>query len=163
MGGTGAADARARSIMIAPMAKHTPDHHDAELVLKVYDLRREPVLRESRRAILREFWPKAFGDLEAVLKGDHPLNAPYRQVASYWEMVYSFVRHGIVHPELWLENNGEGLYLFAKVDPFLAQLRQASGPGAFRNAEWVARECPEGRTAYARVQGRVAQLAAARG
>ncbi len=149
--------------MIALMAKHTPDHHDAELVLKVYDLRREPVLRESRRAILREFWPKSFGDLEAVLKSDHPLNAPYRQVASYWEMVYSFVRHGIVHPEFWLETNGEGLFLFAKVDPFLAQLRQVSGPVAFRNAEWVARESPEGRTVYARVQSRVAQLAAARG
>ncbi len=149
--------------MIALMAKPTPDHHDAELVLRVYDLRREPVLRESRRAILREFWPKSFGDVEAVLKGDHPLNPSYRQVASYWEMVYSFVRHGIVHPELWLENNAEGLFLFAKVDPFLAQLRQASTPLAFRNAEWVARECPEGRAAYGRVQARVAQLAAARG
>ncbi len=149
--------------MIAPMAKHAPDHHDAELVLRVYDLRREAVLRESRRLVMRDFWPRTWNDLEAVLKGDHPLNAAYRQVGTYWEMVYSFVRHGIVHPELWLENNGEGLYLFAKVEHFLAQLRQASGPLVFRNAEWVARECPEGRPLFARVQARLAQLSAARG
>jgi hypothetical protein len=145
------------------MAKTTPDHHDAELLLKVYDLRREAVLRESRRAILREFWPKSQDELLAVLKAEHPLNAAYRQVASYWEMVYSFARHGIVHPEFWLESNLEGLFLFAKVEPFLAALREMSSPSVFRNAEWIARECPDGRLAYERVKARVAKMAAARG
>ena len=41
------------------MPKATPDHHDAELLIQVYDLRRESVMRESRQAILRDFWPKA--------------------------------------------------------------------------------------------------------
>jgi len=144
------------------MAKTTPDHHDAELLIQVYDLRREAVMRESRRAILREFWPKAWADVEAVLKYEHPLNPAYRQTATYWEMVYSMVRHGIVHPGFWLENNGEGLFLYAKVEPFLDKLRAAGQPVAFRNAEWVARECPEGRLVYERVKARVAQLAAAR-
>jgi hypothetical protein len=144
------------------MPKTTPDHHDAELLVQVYDLRREAVMRESRRAILREFWPKAGADVEAVLKYEHPLNAAYRQTATYWEMVYSMVRHGIVHPGFWLENNGEGLFLYAKVEPFLDQLRAAGQPVAFRNAEWVARECPDGRLVYERIKARVAQLAAAR-
>ena len=144
------------------MPKTTPDHHDAELLIQVYDLRREAVMRESRRAILREFWPKAWADVEAVLKYEHPLNAAYRQAATYWEMVYSMVRHGIVHPGFWVENNGEGLFLYAKVEPFLEKLRAAGQPVAFRNAEWVARECPEGRLVYERVKTRVAQLAAAR-
>ena len=144
------------------MPKTTPDHHDAELLVHVYDLRREAVMRESRRAILREFWPKAWADVEAVLKYEHPLNAAYRQTATYWEMVYSMVRHGIVHPGFWLENNGEGLFLYAKVEPFLDQLRAAGQPVAFRNAEWVARECPDGRLVYERIKARVAQLAAAR-
>jgi hypothetical protein len=143
--------------------KSTPDHHDAELLLRVYDLRREQVMRESRRAILRDFWPKGFADVQALLAGDHPLNPAYRQVGSYWEMVYSFVRHGIVHPGFWLENNGEGLFLFAKVEPYLAQLREASNPVAFRNAEWVSRECPDGRPVYERVKARVAKMATARG
>jgi hypothetical protein len=144
------------------MPKTTPDHHDAELLLKVYDLRREPVMRESRRAILRDFWPKTWADLEAVLTAEHPLNAAYRQTGTYWEMVYSMVRHGIVNPAFWLENNGEGMFLYVKVEPFLAKLRAAGQPKAFLNAEWVAKECPDGRPLYDRIKARVAQLAAAR-
>ncbi len=144
------------------MPKTTPDHHDAELLIQVYDLRREPVMRASRGAIMREFWPKTWPDLEAVLRAEHPLNAAYRQTGTYWEMVYSMVRHGIVHPGFWLENNGEGMFLYVKVEPFLAQLRAAGHPAAFRNAEWVAKDCPEGRPVYERIKARVAQLAAAR-
>lgn len=143
------------------MLKQTPDHHDAELLIQVYDLRREAVMRESRRAILRDFWPKTWDDVQAVLKGEHPLNAAYRQVGTYWEMVYSFARHGIVHPAFWIENNGEGLFLLAKVEPYLSQLREASGAQTLRNAEWVARECPDGRAVYERIQARVAKMAAA--
>jgi hypothetical protein len=144
------------------MAKTTPDHHDAELLIQVYDLRREAVMRQSRQAIQREFWPKSWDDVLAVTKPDHPLNAAYRQTGTYWEMVYSFVRHGIVHPAFWLENNGEGLFLFAKVEPFLAKIREDGNPAAFRNAEWVARECPDGRALYERIKARVAKMAAAR-
>ncbi len=144
------------------MAKTTPDHHDAELLIQVYDLRREAVLRQSRHAIQREFWPKSWDDVLALTKPDHPLNAAYRQTGTYWEMVYSFVRHGIVHPAFWLENNGEGLFLFAKVEPFLAKIRDEGNPVAFRNAEWVARECPDGRALYERIKARVAKMAAAR-
>jgi hypothetical protein len=145
------------------MHKTTPDHHDAELLIKVYDLRREAVMRESRRAILREFWPRTWDDVQAILKPDHPQNAAYRQTATYWEMVYSIARHGIVHAGFWLENNGEGLFLLAKVEPFLEQIRAAGQPTAFRNAEWVARECPDGQPVYERIKARVAQMAAARG
>jgi len=145
------------------MHKTTPDHHDAELLIQVYDLRREAVMRESRRAILREFWPRTWDDVQAVLKPEHPQNAAYRQTATYWEMVYSIARHGIVHAGFWLENNGEGLFLFAKVEPFLEQIRAAGQPTAFRNAEWVARECPDGQPVFERIKARVAQMAAARG
>jgi hypothetical protein len=144
------------------MSKTNPDHHDAELLIRVYDLRREAVLRQSRAAILREFWPQGWDDVRAVLKADHPLNAAYRQTGTYWEMVYSFARHGIVSPGFWLENNGEGLFLYAKLEPYLAELRAAGQPTAFRNAEWVAKECPEGRPVYERIKARTAQLAAAR-
>jgi len=145
------------------LSKPTADHHDAELLIQVYDLRREAVLRASRQAIQRDFWPKSWGDVEAVAQPDHPLNAPYRQTSTYWEMVYSFVRHAIVHPAFWLENNGEGLFLFTKVEPYLGQIRESGNAAAFRNAEWVARECPDGRPIYERIKARVAKMAAARG
>jgi len=140
------------------MSKEKPDHHDAELVLKVYDLRREAVIRESRTVINGSFWPKSYDDVLAVTKGDHPLNAPFRQTATYWEMVYGIARHGIVHPEYFVESNGEGMFLFAKVAPFLDSYRRDFSPVAFRNAEWVAREVPEGRRLFDMFTARVRKV-----
>lgn len=145
------------------MAKMTPDHHDAELVLKVYDLRREATMRQSRTAILRQFWPKSYEDVKAVTSNpEHPLNAPLRQVGSFWEMVYGMVKHGIVHPGYFLESNGEGLFLFAKMDPYLAQYRKDGSPSSFKNAEWVARECPDGQRLYEGIRARVKKMAEGR-
>lgn len=144
------------------MAKETPDHHDADLVLRVYDMRREAVLRESRSLMIGSFWPQSDEDVLAVLKRDHPMNAAYRQVGTFWEMVYGMVRHGIVHAGYFLESNLEGLVFFAKIAPHLQAVRRESSPGAFRNAEWVARECPEGRELFEGVQARVKKMAAAR-
>ena len=66
-------------------------------------------MREARARMIAEFWPRSLDDVLAVTKGDHPLNAAFRQVGSYWEMVYGMVRHGIVHADYFLESNGEGL------------------------------------------------------
>jgi len=137
------------------MTVDKPDHHDAGLVLRVYELRREPVMRESRAAINQKFWPKTFADVQAVLKGDHPLNASYRQVNTYWEMVYGMVKHGVVHADYFLESNGEGMLVFAKVAPFLDDLRREHSPLAFQNAEWVAKNTVVGRRAFDMMAGRV--------
>ncbi len=136
------------------MPHKSPDHHDAELLLKVYDLRREAVMRQSRDAIISKFWPKSFEDLQAVTAADHPLNAAYRQTTTYWEMVYGIARHGIVNPDYWIESNGEGLYIFARVAPFLPQFR-ATYPRAFRNAEWMSTSCETARAVFALFQDRV--------
>jgi hypothetical protein len=124
--------------------KEAPDHHDADLVLKIYDLRREAVMRESRNAINAKFWPRNAEEAIAVTATEHPLNAAFRQTAGYWEMVYSMARHGIIHADFLVENNGEGLFLFARVEPYLAAFRQAASPRSFRNAEWVAVNCAAG-------------------
>jgi hypothetical protein len=143
------------------MPKGQPDHHDAELALRVYEMRREAVMRESRAA-MGQFWPKTYEDVLAVTKGDHPLNAAYRQVGSFWEMVYGFAKHGVVHPNFWLESNGEGLFLFAKVAPHLERLRAEVSLTAFRNAEWVSRECVEGRRLFGVFSERVKKTLASR-
>ncbi|MBM4059643.1 MAG: hypothetical protein FJ265_00900 [Planctomycetes bacterium] len=118
--------------------KSAPDHHDAELILRIYDLRREAVMRASRDAINKDYWPRNAEEATRVLAPEHPLNAAYRQTSSYWEMVYGMARHGVVHSEFLLESNGEGLFLFARVEPYLAQIREQTSPRAFRNAEWLA-------------------------
>jgi hypothetical protein len=140
------------------MPKEQPDHHDAELVLKLYDLRREAVMRESRNGIGAKFWPTSYEDFLAVTKADHPLNAAFRQVSTYWEMAYSFARHGIVNADFLIENTTEGLFLYAKVRPFLERFRRESSPLAFRNAEWISTQCDEGRQRFDMVQQRVQKI-----
>lgn len=144
------------------MSKEHPDHHDAELAFRAYELRREPVMRESRNAINRDFWPKSFADVQAVLKADHPLNAPWRQTTTYWEMVYGTVKHGIVNADYFMESNGEGMFLFARMAPFLEEFRREVSLVAFQNAEWVAKNTAVGQRLFAMFTARVQKMMAAK-
>jgi hypothetical protein len=140
------------------MSVEKPDHHDAELALRVYEMRREAVMRESRNAINGKFWPRSYEDVQAVLKGDHPLNAAYRQVNTYWEMVYGMVKHRIVHPEYFMESNGEGILLFARMEPYVEALRRDTSPLAYQNAEWVTRETTRGKLQLELFRARVRKM-----
>ena len=139
------------------MSKEHPDHHDAELILKLYELRREAVMRHSRTA-MQAFLPRTWEDIQAILAPAHPDNAAWRQVSSYWEMVYSFARHGVVNADFLIENNAEGLFLFVKVRPHLERFRKEFSPSAFRNAEWIATQCETGRQRLNMIQTRVAKM-----
>jgi hypothetical protein len=137
------------------MSKESPDHHDAELVLRVYELRREAVMRASRQEVNGTFWPRSFDEVIAVTRPNNPLNAAFRQVASFWEMVYGMPRHGIVNADYFLESNGEGLFLYARIAPFVERYRAEVSPGAFRNAEWAATQTETGRRLFEMFGARV--------
>jgi hypothetical protein len=144
------------------MAKDKPDHHDADLVLRVYEMRREAVLRESRASVINRFWPTSYDDVQPYFKAEHPMNAPWRQVSTYWEMVYGMVKHDIVHAGYFLESNIEGLVFYAKMLPWVAEIRRDSSPASFRNTEWVATQSPDGQRIFEVVQARVKKLYEAR-
>lgn len=143
--------------------KDYPDHHDAELVLKLYELRREPVMRESRAALVQKFMPSSFDDVVAITKFDHPLNSAYRQCMTFWEMTYAMAKHGVVHADFLMESNGEGMLLFTRVEPWLKEYREQISPVAYANAEWIANNSEMGRAIADRFRKRVAaHLAAAK-
>lgn len=145
------------------MSQQTPDHRDAELVLRLYEMRREAVTRESRKAISFEFLPRSYDDILAIAQTKHPHNAAWRQMSSYWEMVYGLGRHAIVHPEYLVENSGEGLLLYAKVKPYVERFRQEFSPFAFQNAQWAAERTERGRALVAIFEKRIAgQMATAK-
>ena len=102
--------------------------------MRLYDLRREPVMRESREALNVQFWPRDYEDIVAITKREHELNRAFRQVGTFWEMAYGMVKHGIVNAEYFLESNGEGFFLFTKVHPYLEAYRRDVNALAFRNA-----------------------------
>ena len=134
--------------------REAPDHHDADLVLKLYDLRRETVMRQSRDAMAK-FVPRSYEDVVALTKPDHPHNAAWRQVTSYFEMAYGFARHGVVNPDFLAEGTAEGLLLFAKVHPYLERYRKDVSPYAFVNAEWLLQNSASARQRFELFQKRV--------
>ncbi len=146
------------------MLKEYPDHRDADLVLRAYDLRREPVLREARKAIVLEWLPTTLADVTAIANWSHPQNGFFRQVTSYWELVYGMARHGIVHAEYMADSaGGEGMIVLAKVWPWLTEFREAHAGARFlRNTEWIATETQTGREIFDRLKVRVEQMRGSR-
>ena len=145
------------------MSVEAPDYRDADLVIRLYELRREAVMRASRDAMNAKFLPRSFEDLLAVTKPDHPHNAAFRQVSTFWEMVYGMARHKIAHAEYLVENNAEGMLVFAKIAPYLDRFRAEVAPTAFQHAEWVSKNTAVGRQRFELFTKRVqAQLAAAK-
>ena len=139
------------------MSKKKPTHHDAHLILELYDLRRETVMRQSRAAMV-QWIPRSWDEFIAVTQPNHELNAAWRQVSSYYEMAFGFARQGALHAELLGENCGEGMLLFAKVKPYLERFRKEVAPLAFRNAEWLVGHSEEARRRFKLMQERVSKL-----
>ena len=144
------------------LTKEYPDHHDATIILQLYDLRRESVMREARAAIASRFRPQNVEEALAVLKQEHPLNTALRQVVGYWEMVYGMMKWGILHPDFALESTGEGMVLYAKMEPYLAEVRAQKTGVQFNNFEWVATHTEAGKKLMERLRPRYAPAAAAR-
>jgi len=135
---------------------------DAELILKLYDLRREPVMREARRFILN-FAPQSIEDVMAVV-GDFSSkeNAYVRQVVGYWSMCASLVLHGTLNEELARDNFMELLFVYAKLEPFLPEIRKRTGMDTFgANMQKFVEASSEARTRVARFQERFAAMSAA--
>ena len=101
----------------------------AVLNLKLYDLRREPVLREARAWFLRDFNPDSLAELGEIVRGER--NASFRMVLGYWDMAASLVTTGAIDATAFLAAHGEIFATFAKVQPFLDEIRRASSEPDF--------------------------------
>jgi hypothetical protein len=113
---------------------------DAEIILKLYQLRTEAEMRKARAWITGEFWPTTAEEFFAVASNPKdPHNAWLRQVLTYWEMAAAMVLHGAVSAELFVDCNAEGFFLLAKFAPILEDIR-AKNPGFLvKTAEMVGR------------------------
>src|ERR1700683_4317890 len=102
---------------------------DAEIVLKLYQLRTETEMRKACAWMTGEFWPATAEEFFAVASNPvDPHNAWLRQVLTYWEMAAAMVLHGAVSAELFVDCNTEGFFLLAKLSPILEGIREKS-PG----------------------------------
>jgi hypothetical protein len=95
------------------------------LNLQLFELRREPVLREARAWFLADFNPESFDELVAALSGER--NASFRMVLGYWDMAASLVTSGAIDGDAFRAAHSEVFGTYSKVQPFLNELRAASG------------------------------------
>ena len=114
----------------------------ADLLIKLYDLRRDPALRSARDWFFARFHPASAEEVFAVWMG--PESAPYRMVTTYWEMAASFVSHGAIDAAMFHDANSEYVAIIAKLGPFLPELRGLSGsPHYLRHLESVVMAMPD--------------------
>jgi len=133
-------------------------HEDAKLILKLYDLRREAVMRQARSWFGGEFHPTSTQDLVDAMRGDK--GAYFRMLTSYWDMAATLVKHGAIDAALFNECNGEHIFVYAKLEPFLAEFRQTMGsPGMLANLEHVVKSMPDSAQRIKATQARLAQMA----
>ena len=99
-------------------------YEEAELILKLYDLRREPKMREARDWYFREFNPQSINDIMNTMFSEH--SGHLRMVLSYWDMAAALVNHGAISKELFTDTNGEYLGVYAKIEPYLGEMRKGA-------------------------------------
>ncbi|MGB7070913.1 MAG: hypothetical protein WBD22_15585 [Pyrinomonadaceae bacterium] len=123
----------------------------ADLILKLYDLRREEKMREARNWIFSYNPTSAEEYMKTMM--DPEVGGLLRMVTSYWDMAASFVNHGAIDAEMFNDTAGEHIFIFAKVQPILADLRETMGsPDAFKHLEKVILDRPDGQEMVTKTQ-----------
>ena len=122
-----------------------PSGEDAQIIMRLYDLRREPEMRKAR-AWFAGFVPRNADELIQVINGVNPQeNAWFRQVSSYWDMAASFVLRGVLNEELFVDNSGEMFFVLGKLYPFLKEVREKTKTPYMQRVEKVATRTKEAR------------------
>jgi hypothetical protein len=144
-----------------PIKRSKATAADAELILKLYDLRREATMREARDYLGMEFWPQSVEEIVKVATAaGTDENRFFRQVLGYWDMAAALVTHGALNADLFQSCAGEMFFIYAKLRPYLEKFRKEIGQPMFlKNIKEVAEQWPDRTKAIA---DRVAKMGAMR-
>jgi len=133
-------------------------HDDADLILKLYELRREPVMREARNWFF-SFNPTNAAEYMEAMMSEH--SGHLRMVISYWDMAASFVNNGAIDEQMFNDANGEHLFIFAKIEPILEELRQQwNQPEMLKHFETLVRRVPNSTEKLAGIRERIKMIQA---
>jgi hypothetical protein len=113
-------------------------YDDANLILRLYELRREDKMRVARDWFMKNFRATSLEEAMQIIPMGSQENAYFRMVVSYWEMAASFVTSGVLNQELFFESNGEMLFVWERTRPLVAGFRgMTKNPEAWKNLEKV--------------------------
>src|SRR2546427_12311300 len=129
---------------------------DADLILKLYDLRREKTMREARNWFFT-FNPTSAADYMNSLMSEQ--GAYLRMVISYWDMAASLVNNGAIDEQMFNDANGEHLFIFAKIEPIIDELRQMwNQPDMLKHYETLVRRVPNNKEVLAGIRERIKMI-----
>ncbi len=128
-------------------------HDEADLILKLYELRREETMRKARDWYFREFHPESLADVNNAMFSEH--SGHLRMIMSYWDMAAALVNHGAISVDLFSDTNGEHLSAFSKLEPLLGEMRAAYGPQFLVNLEKLVDAMPDGRARVKAIRERM--------
>ena len=135
-------------------------HEDADLILKLYDLRRETTMREARNWLFT-FNPTSIQDVMTTLMGDH--SGHFRMVVTYWDMACALVNNGAIDETLFNQTNGEHIFVYMKIEPVLQELRTMfDNPDFCKNLETLVKRMPNIEERLPAMRERMAKIAAMR-
>jgi hypothetical protein len=117
--------------------------HDALVILKLYEIRSEPLMRAARAWFFSGFNPQSGKEIVVLLQSGEKQSAYYRMVSSHWEVAAALVNNGGVDEKMFLAANTEHLVVFAKLQPFIAEIRETIGePDYLSNLEQLVMRAP---------------------
>jgi hypothetical protein len=131
---------------------------EASLILRLYELRRDPVMREARGWYFMEFNPQSIDDFNAVMFSEH--SGHLRMVTSYWDMAAALVNTGAISLEMFTETNSEHVGIFSKIEPILNEIRAVYSPRFAKNLEKLIDDIPEGRQTVTAMRERMKSVRA---
>ena len=137
--------------------RSTASAKDAELILKLYNLRREAVIRKARDFLITQFWPQSYDDFKPLVASfGSEQNAWLRQVWTYWDMACTMVLTGVINEELFFDTCAEPYFLYAKFKPFIEQTRKDfNNPDFMVHIEALANKTPRARERVKRLEARI--------
>jgi hypothetical protein len=100
-----------------------PTCDDANLILRLYEMRREERMRQARAWFTAQFRVKTWEELQKLAPGGTDQNASYRMVVSYWDLAASFVTSGVLNKELFFQSGRELLLVWERLRPILPEIR----------------------------------------
>lgn len=135
-------------------------YESADLLLKLYELRREAKMREARNWFVG-FNPDSAEEIAKTLRSEH--SAHFRMVTSFWDMAASFVNNGAIDEKMFNDANAEHVVVFAKIEPHLAEYRKLmNSPTYLANLEQLCLRIPNAKERLAATRERFRAMAAAR-
>lgn len=143
---------------VSPGMTNKATHADVDIILRLYQIRSEPTMREARKFIVFDFWPSSFEELGRLFAGGGKEFAYFRQVTSYWDMAISFVARGALDPLLFLDNCNEMIFAYAKYKQFLPQLRENVNPQFWKRVEDFLTGSPEAQQKVAAITKNVERV-----